>query len=217
MRGSVRCWDSMPGLRTGTQSRGRRPCCRARRPARSSMARRRTPRSWSCSGRCSVPGRTSTPSGGRTRRPRSRGGLRRPVAAGRARVVHDRSTWSSPTTFSRRICGVRRRSASTRCCAVMPARCWPPTSTRAPGCWTRSPIWTRVTPMASRRRSNVPGLATVAMSGSSSMRRLLRRRPGRSARHCCARRWLRVPRWTCRATTGSSPPRTSSPRPGSGT
>ena len=85
------------------------------------------------------------------------------------------------------------------------------------GCSTRSPTWTPATPTASRPCSSVPARETAATSGSSSPRRFPRRRLGRWARRCCARRWRLAPSWTCPATTGSSPPRTSCPRPGSGT
>lgn len=104
-----------------------------------------------------------------------------------------------------------------RSCVVMPARCWPAISTG--GTWVLDALAyldARHT-MVSRRRSSAPGPATVVTSGSSSMRRCPHRRPGHSAPRCRAKPWPRAPRWTCRATTGSSPPRTSSPRPGSGT
>jgi hypothetical protein len=67
-------------------------------------------------------------------------------------------------------------------------RCWPATSTGAPGRWTRWPTWTRARPAGCPPRWSVPARATARTCGSSSSDRCRRRLPGRWARAFSARR-----------------------------
>ena len=68
-----------------------------------------------------------------------------------------------------------------------------------------------------RRHWSVRVRATAATCGSSSTASSPRPTPGRWARRCCGRRCRRELSWISPAMTGSSRPRTISPRPGSGT
>ena len=154
--------------------------------------------------------------GGRTPRRGRRDGRRRHVAGGPA-VGPGRTIFRSPTRCSRHTSRVGRRSGSTRSCEVTRAACWRVTLTRGRGCSTRSPTWTLATPTGYRRHWNVRVRATAATCGSSSTVPSPRPTPGHSVRRCCGRRCRRGLSWISPATTGSSRPRTTSPRPGSGT